>query len=653
VTTTDAQTLWKAAQTGDLNTVNRLLTANSQQRDQEALDRALVQAVVNRRTEVVDALAAAGANPNQTTSIGTLLMWPATNGDLKTVKSLVKAGADFQRIHKGTTALGAALSENQAPVIDYLESLGAKCPADAALLNAAIHNNLKRAEQAIRDGADLEKTGGILEETPLQAAARRGNVDVAKLLLQSGANPNKKVKERTALYSAVAYAKSLEMVKTLVEAGANVNVKYYDETLVMAAANAGSLPILKLLVEMGVDPHAWDKDHETTAMDHAKSGKHNDVVDWLQGIGVEGARDAARKLSRELAKEFGGKPVEHSHGFLLNSKLAGYKCQFSLGAKRLGASVFGMKFADAEFALRNGGAISFSPEKPESRFGKMKPVAQATKALRIIVWRSAKTERISDGFLKKFCTRQRDRFKALKLSGDERVSVHAQAITSQWEEMDFNSLKPRLKIFADFITSICRKAQPQRQLFAEEWLLKAGPRSAGKVSAPAHSFGGKYEPSVACPECGNATNLMAQIDLSDPALPNTTLKGTRLPVFWCLACLEWDPAFFDLSETAPQALNRKGEIIAKKPKDDGEEDLLPRVVTLARVKKKAGLKSKVGGAPNWIQMDGTPDCPKCEKPMAFALQLASDSRIAFGDMGLLYAFVCPECKTAASLVQSH
>ena len=52
-------------------------------------------------------------------------------------------------------------------------------------------------------------------------------------------------------------------------------------------------------------------------------------------------------------------------------------------------------------------------------------------------------------------------------------------------------------------------------------------------------------------------------------------------------------------------------------------------------------------------MEETPGCPKCEKPMAFVLQLASDARISYDDMGMLYAFVCPECKIAASLVQSH
>jgi hypothetical protein len=39
--------------------------------------------------------------------------------------------------------------------------------------------------------------------------------------------------------------------------------------------------------------------------------------------------------------------------------------------------------------------------------------------------------------------------------------------------------------------------------------------------------------------------------------------------------------------------------------------------------------------------------------MAFVLQLASDSRISYGDMGMLYAFACPDCRITASLVQSH
>ena len=182
--------------------------------------------------------------------------------------------------------------------------------------------------------------------------------------------------------------------------------------------------------------------------------------------------------------------------------------------------------------------------------------------------------------------------------------------------------------------------------------MKPAPESA--VSAR-HQFGGKLEQPVACPQCGGATNLMTQLGLSDPALPKTSLGQGKLPVFWCLDCLEWDAVFFDISGPAPKPFKPGGKTAKAGKIKAGEEDLPERRMTLVPVAdgKKAGRKSKVGGLPTWIQMEETPDCPKCEKPMAFVLQLASDSRISYGDMGMLYAFACPECSVAASLIQSH
>lgn len=39
--------------------------------------------------------------------------------------------------------------------------------------------------------------------------------------------------------------------------------------------------------------------------------------------------------------------------------------------------------------------------------------------------------------------------------------------------------------------------------------------------------------------------------------------------------------------------------------------------------------------------------------MALTLQLANDTGVSCCDVGMLSAFVCPECKIAAPLVQSH
>ena len=168
-------------------------------------------------------------------------------------------------------------------------------------------------------------------------------------------------------------------------------------------------------------------------------------------------------------------------------------------------------------------------------------------------------------------------------------------------------------------------------------------------------MGGKLEQPVGCPHCGCATNVMAQLDLSDPALPKTALGRRRLPVFWCLACLEWNTTFYEVSGPALKPLNVAGKRTKQGEIETGEADLPERQVVLIPVPsgKKAGRKSKVGGVPAWIQLEETPGCPKCERPMAFLLQLASDSRISYGDVGMLYAFACPSCRITASLIQSH
>jgi hypothetical protein len=148
---------------------------------------------------------------------------------------------------------------------------------------------------------------------------------------------------------------------------------------------------------------------------------------------------------------------------------------------------------------------------------------------------------------------------------------------------------------------------------------------------------------------------MARIELSDPALPKSPLGPRLAPFFWCLECVEWGPAFFDISGPNPKPLPYPPSATTPRARESNEEDLEEIPVALVRVPggKNAGSKGKVGGSPNWIQAEATPDCPKCQKPMAFALQLASDSRISFCDMGMLYGFVCPECVVGASLIQSH
>jgi uncharacterized protein YwqG len=84
--------------------------------------------------------------------------------------------------------------------------------------------------------------------------------------------------------------------------------------------------------------------------------------------------------------------------------------------------------------------------------------------------------------------------------------------------------------------------------------------------------------------------------------------------------------------------------------------------------KDLGLRSKLGGSPNWEQGDETPACPHCKKRMVFVGQLDSihhddkknphrigcltkNQKYMFGDVGLIYLFFCFECLEPRAVFQ--
>lgn len=82
-----------------------------------------------------------------------------------------------------------------------------------------------------------------------------------------------------------------------------------------------------------------------------------------------------------------------------------------------------------------------------------------------------------------------------------------------------------------------------------------------------------------------------------------------------------------------------------------------------------GLRSKLGGDPDWIQEDETPACESCGEPMTFVAQIDSvehdnprnplrksplgNQHYMFGDVGMIYVFYCFDCGLSASIVQGY
>jgi len=136
---------------------------------------------------------------------------------------------------------------------------------DAGADPNALINSTPRAR--MREGSPR-----LVYATALMRAALAGDVELAKLLLSHGANPNIISKDReTTLMAACGTgfingyhrqrtpAERLELVQLLVEKGQDVNAAdNYGITPLMVAANLGALEVVKYLVSKGADLAAHD-----------------------------------------------------------------------------------------------------------------------------------------------------------------------------------------------------------------------------------------------------------------------------------------------------------------------------------------------------------------------------------------------------------
>jgi len=66
-----------------------------------------------------------------------------------------------------------------------------------------------------------------------------------------------------------------------------------------------------------------------------------------------------------------------------------------------------------------------------------------------------------------------------------------------------------------------------------------------------------------------------------------------------------------------------------------------------------GDRHRLGGVPEFIQEAMIPACPDCGVRMTFYAQLDSiNDEYSIADCGMVYVFVCFDCNTVSSFIQS-
>jgi ankyrin repeat protein len=156
------------------------------------------------------------------------------------------------------------------------------------LFDAIENGDLRTLRKLMRSGIDLEQVDEASGAAPLALAAEGGRLDAVRILLRSGVDPDWGG-ATTPLEAAVVEGR-LQVAAALIEAGADVNRPVADGfTPLITAASTGHLDLVRLLLEAGANPGVLADEGES-ALSLAKKKGHREVVEALERAAGNGYR---------------------------------------------------------------------------------------------------------------------------------------------------------------------------------------------------------------------------------------------------------------------------------------------------------------------------------------------------------------------------
>jgi ankyrin repeat protein len=288
-----------AAINGSASMLDRLLKAGADANTPltTAGDTALMMAARTGKTEALRVLVEAGGNVNAKETWGgtTALMWAVSEGHAEAAKLLIDSGADVNARSNYVAAANGRGFEGRTPLANRATDARPEEFASGwltPLMLAAREGNVELARLLVEARADIDAGTGD-GKTALSLAIFNGNYEVASYLVDSKADVNKADAQRfTPLFWAVdrrnmetapnfpwmVTADPMPLIRKLLDAGANPNglvnntprarmregsPRIVFATALMRAAFAADLELVKLLLDRGADPKIISRDGET------------------------------------------------------------------------------------------------------------------------------------------------------------------------------------------------------------------------------------------------------------------------------------------------------------------------------------------------------------------------------------------------------
>lgn len=157
-------------------------------------------------------------------------------------------------------AVAADVGAQAAPPAGPVAVERPTCPAETpAILRAIDTRDPAEVRRAIAARADVNACvdmgeGGVVYALPEAIAAERAPFQMAHLLLEAGADPDRVAPGNSLPLEMAILEGAPDLVAALIAAGAEVNAVSGGAPLITAAATAGDLAILRLLLDAGADP---------------------------------------------------------------------------------------------------------------------------------------------------------------------------------------------------------------------------------------------------------------------------------------------------------------------------------------------------------------------------------------------------------------
>jgi ankyrin repeat protein len=266
-------------------------------------------AAMNGSVPVVKRLLEAGANPNAALLSGeTPLMTASRAGKAAAVEALLAKGASANaRGPRGQTALMWAVAQKHADVVKLLLARGADMHARTeswSQMMAVPPHGLPEYNRMIPHGAD----------TALMFAARVGDAVSARLLVEAGGNVNDHDAWGVSATTMAVFSGHGDIARYLLDKGADPNINRAGFTALHCAIMRRDEPTVAALLAQGADPNAtvkvWTPTRRASDDHHFMPALVDATPYWLA------ARFTQPGIMRLLAKHGADPKVIHESNYV-------------------------------------------------------------------------------------------------------------------------------------------------------------------------------------------------------------------------------------------------------------------------------------------------------------------------------------------------